>query len=1325
MKNLRLLSLLLLIITKSIAQNINNYNFSALSGTYAALSTTTSTLGTLASGTVNEGIYSLTPIGFDFFYLGKRFNSIQASTNGWASLGPNAQTNPVAANNFTAFTVPENVLAPLWDDLDMNSGSFRYQTTGTAPNRIFIAEWQNAEWNWNTNAPVISFQLKLFETTGAIQFEYQQESANVSGGSASIGIRGLDVSTSTVLFRSLNGTGTAPTASSSISTNNLNTKPASGQIYRFINNSVNAPINFGATGITINSTNLNWGDNSTNETGFVIYRSTDNVNFQFQTITSNNTGSSIISGLNSGTTYFYRIFALNEGRLSNALTGSATTLSGTLGGTLNIPGNYPTITAAINALRSSGIASNVVLQLNPTYNSTLETYPINVSGLGTSANRTLTIRPAATVTSLTISSTSGNRAFTIDNTSFVTIDGRPGGTGTTRALTISCPNGNNTIIFGDDCSNDTIRFCRLSLNDNNTGFFPLSSVVSFAPLTNGYINGSNNNGIVNNEIFGINPPNSLITFQGSNNFVPFSPISTGNTFSNNLLYDYIGFNSFTGNNSAVLVTGNASGFTINNNNIYQTSSLSTQSFGNVFTLNAIKINTTIPSNFTISGNFIGGSTSQGLGSPWEVGPVNELNAVIPIEVTIPSTSGLTISNNTIRNFFIGSSVGFFGTASFSGIKVLTFSKSTNINITGNNIGRDTGSTSINILNEGGTTQQVFGIQVDAPDTSSTTISGNNIGSFSMSGTSNNDGFLFFGISMTSSGIIQNNFIGSPTTSNSIIINSTGANTLQSVFGISNSSFPGVAFRIDNISILNNTVSGLRNNFASPSGTDRVVGIEVNEPRSLTLQGNTVQNLTALNPSTSESIYTLKGIHINNLGATNALSYNVNSNVVRNLVNLNAGGLGNTAGLVITNVSDNRTNIGRNFIHSLSMSTTNSAARMTGILLNDGECQLTNNKVRLGITSNGAAISTPIKISCLENNDNDLVQVWHNTFYVGGSLPTSTSNTFCINRSSNGAMNVTNNILVNARNFTTGNVTRNYGIGLTSSSLYTGNNNCYFKQGNGTALGLIGTTNYDTITTWRTATGAESASGLVNPNLVNPTGNSTALDLHVISPTPIEANGAPLPTVLVDFDGQTRSAFTPNDVGADAGNFTSLPLPVVWKEFTANRKEDQVALNFSVSQQINNREFDIERSTDGVDYTSIKTIAGEGNSNVPKTYRYTDNIAAFAGVSNILYYRIKQTDFNGDYSYSIIRKVDLDLLNEEEVTPIKIYPIPTKDMITIAGLTTEQTSTIAIYNYSGAMVKELAVEAGVKEVSLDLSDVPDGYYVLALSNSNKRYKIAKY
>ncbi len=284
------------------AQTLNNYFFSSISGTYLYLPLN-ATSPALSSGSLNEGLYSSIPVGFDFFYLGRKITTVQTSTNGWMVLGSNQSNVPVAANNLNSFSLPSDLLAPLWDDLDMASGTFRYQTSGVAPNRIFTAEWRNVEWNWNSNTAVISFQVKLFETSGIIQFEYLQEPGIVSGASATIGIRGLDFS-STNAFISLTSASTNPTSSTSNSTNTINTKPATGQIYRFSNNTVNAPSNFNSNSRTINSMNLTWTDNSLNETGFVIYRSVDNVNFVYDGITASNNTSYSVPNLISGTTYF-------------------------------------------------------------------------------------------------------------------------------------------------------------------------------------------------------------------------------------------------------------------------------------------------------------------------------------------------------------------------------------------------------------------------------------------------------------------------------------------------------------------------------------------------------------------------------------------------------------------------------------------------------------------------------------------------------------------------------------------------------------------------------------------------------------------------------------------------------------------------------------------------------------------------------------------------------------------------------------------------------------------------------------------------------------
>jgi hypothetical protein len=630
--------LILIVFTSPIhAQSLSNYFFSSISGTFSYLPLT-ATSPALSSGSLNEGLYSSIPIGFDFFYLGRKITTVQTSTNGWMVLGSNQSNVAVAANNLNSFSLPNDLLAPLWDDLDLVSGSFRYQTSGVAPNRIFTAEWRNVEWNWNTNTAVVSFQVKLFETSGIIQFEYAQEPGIVSGASATIGIRGLDFS-STNAFISLNSALTNPTSSTSNSTNTINTKPATGQIYRFSNNTVNAPSNFNSNSRTINSMNLTWTDNSLNETGFVVYRSIDNVNFVYDGITASNTTNYGVSNLISGTIYFYKIYAINEGRLSNPILGSASTLLGTIGGIINIPGNYSSITAALNALRVSGMSSSVVIQLNTNYNNAFESYPINVSGIGTSSTRTLTIRPAANVTSLVLLAPTNNSVFAITSTSNFIIDGRPGGQGSNRALTLLCNNGVNTVAFADDCSNDTIRFCRIGLNDNGNGFFPFSSNITFYS-SNGFIAGSNNNAIVNNEIYGINPPSSLLTFYSFG-----SVVSQNNTISNNLMYDFAGLSRFfSGSNGAITIEGAFTDFTINNNSIYETQSVSSNSFQNPYILSGIRIASNINSSFVINNNVIGGSNPQATGNPWELGPVSEFNGIVPIDISILGTTNFSIVN---------------------------------------------------------------------------------------------------------------------------------------------------------------------------------------------------------------------------------------------------------------------------------------------------------------------------------------------------------------------------------------------------------------------------------------------------------------------------------------------------------------------------------------------------------------------------------------------------------------------------------------------------------------------------------------------------------
>lgn len=324
------------------AQTITNYSFAASAGTFIALSGSTVPSGT---GTVDEGYFNAISIGFEFWYMGARYTTVSAGTNGWLTLGANI-TNATSANNLSGGGAPRPVIAPLWDDLNVQAGAnVTYLTTGTAGSRIFTLQYLTVKWNATAIGSTVSFQIKLYEATGKIQFVYRQESGAVSSASASIGISGT--STGSGNFLSLNGTGTAPTASSTTETTTLNTKPATGQVYSFTPQVPVAPVNLSFTNVLYSGVTLNWQDFSSNETGFVIYRSTDGVNYTFITQTAANTTSSVQTGLTANTTYYWKVQSVTEGGLSTAIYGSNLTPCAS-------PPAAPTVTSPVAYCQNTG-----------------------------------------------------------------------------------------------------------------------------------------------------------------------------------------------------------------------------------------------------------------------------------------------------------------------------------------------------------------------------------------------------------------------------------------------------------------------------------------------------------------------------------------------------------------------------------------------------------------------------------------------------------------------------------------------------------------------------------------------------------------------------------------------------------------------------------------------------------------------------------------------------------------------------------------------------------------------------------------------------------
>ena len=119
-----------------------------------------------------------------------------------------------------------------------------------------------------------------------------------------------------------------------------------------------------------------------------------------------------------------------------------------------------------------------------------------------------------------------------------------------------------------------------------------------------------------------------------------------------------------------------------------------------------------------------------------------------------------------------------------------------------------------------------------------------------------------------------------------------------------------------------------------------------------------------------------------------------------------------------------------------------------------------------------------------------------------------------------------------------------------------------------------------------------------------------------------------------------------------GQVTNTPLPVTLVFFAANQNGTAVDLIWQTASEQNNDYFTIEKSTDGMLFTSISTVPGAGTTNTQKNYLYVDH-QPFLGVS---YYRLKQTDFDGRFEYSAVVSVEFD--GPTDNFNAEIYPNPT-------------------------------------------------------------------
>jgi hypothetical protein len=176
------------------------------------------------------------------------------------------------------------------------------------------------------------------------------------------------------------------------------------------------------------------------------------------------------------------------------------------------------------------------------------------------------------------------------------------------------------------------------------------------------------------------------------------------------------------------------------------------------------------------------------------------------------------------------------------------------------------------------------------------------------------------------------------------------------------------------------------------------------------------------------------------------------------------------------------------------------------------------------------------------------------------------------------------------------------------------------------------------------------------------------------------------------------------------------LPVEFLSFTAKAQNDNtVRLEWATVWEEDNDYFTVERSIDGANFEALGTRDGAGTTIERQNYDWTDE----SPLPGINYYRIKQTDFDGAFSYSDVTSVRMNGALGQEM---RIFPNPAEAQVRISlpSVGKSNTAIIRVFNHVGQAVLSNEQSTEGQLLELDTSSLPSGVYTLQVQAGARNY-----
>lgn len=205
-------------------------------------------------------------------------------------------------------------------------------------------------------------------------------------------------------------------------------------------------------------------------------------------------------------------------------------------------------------------------------------------------------------------------------------------------------------------------------------------------------------------------------------------------------------------------------------------------------------------------------------------------------------------------------------------------------------------------------------------------------------------------------------------------------------------------------------------------------------------------------------------------------------------------------------------------------------------------------------------------------------------------------------------------------------------------------------------------------------------------------------------------------LVVDNFSESNQPFTLDWTLSSGATLGCTPLPIELLSFTGKNDGKRNIIEWTTSTEINNDHFNLERSIDGKNFESFANINGAGNSTSTINYIMQDNHP----YNGLTYYRLKQTDFNGNYSYSKVISIESKVSNVE-LSNVRPNPT-TNDIMFDFYSSTSGKLNIQVIDFTGRIVinEDVYVTDGKTTLNGKMNDLAKGIYSLKVTFGQNEY-----